>query len=111
MTVDLPSFEKELQVIENFIIEQKIQQSDNYKDWYDYFVKIYGKKRTNLHLYVINSFICFIAKLYIAKYILNLNQYSCKSFSELQKIIKEKFEIEFSTEIYYFNPFFYVPQA
>ena len=51
MTVDFPNFEKALHTIEELINEREIQQSDNYKDWNNYFVKIYGKKRTNLHLF------------------------------------------------------------
>ncbi len=106
MTVDLPNFEKELEIIENIIIEKGIQQSDNYKEWFDYFVKIYGKKRTDLRLFAINSLICFITKLFIAKYILNHDQYSFKIITELNDIVKEKYNIEISTELTYFNPFF-----
>jgi len=60
MTVDLLKFEKELEYIEEFLLEKDIKQSDNYKDWFDYFVKIYGKKHTDVHLYVVFSFIYFI---------------------------------------------------
>jgi hypothetical protein len=102
MNVELPNFEKELQALENLILKKGIQQSDNYKDWYYYFVKIYGKKRTNLQLFAIHSLICLIAKLYIVKYILNLN----KIISEVEKDIKKKYDIEFSSEFYYFEPFF-----
>ncbi len=73
MTADLVNFEKELKFVENILLEKGIPQTDNYKEWYDYFVKIYGKEHTNLHLYTINSLIWFIAQLFIAKYILNQN--------------------------------------
>ena len=92
MTADLPNFEKELQINENIIVEEDILQTDNYKDWFDYFVEIYGKKRTNLHLFAINSLICFITKLFIAKYILNHDQYSSKIITEIDKIVKEKYD-------------------
>ena len=106
MNVELPNFEQELQVIENLILKKGIQQSDNYKDWYYYFIKIYGKKRTNLQLFAIYSLICLIAKLYIAKYILNLSQYSYKVISEVEKNIEKKYEFVFSSEFYYFESFF-----
>ena len=112
MTADLLNFEKELQVIENILLEKGIPQTDNYKEWYDYFVKIYGKERTNLHLYTINSLICFIAHLFIAKYILNQdldwhsNRFSSKAIEAINSQIKEKYDFEVLSENNYFLPFF-----
>jgi hypothetical protein len=114
MTADLLNFEKELQNIESILLEKNISRSGNYKDWYNYFVKIYGKAHTNLHLYTIHSLICFIAHLFVAKYVLNQDldwrsdQFSSKALKNLNKTIKEKFEVEVLSEIDYFLPFFNV---
>ena len=114
MTADLLNFEKELQIIETILLEKGIPQTDNYKDWYNYFVKIYGKRHTNLHLYTINSLIYFISHLFIVKYILNQdldwhsNQFSSKALEALNNEIKEKYDFEVLSEIDYFLPFFNV---
>ena len=114
MTADLLNFEKELEIIETILLEKNITHSDNYKDWYDYFVKVYGKQRTNFHLYTIHSLICFIAHLFIAKYILNQNldwrsnQFTSKAIKVLNSKIKEQYGVEVLSEINYFLPFFNV---
>ncbi len=112
MTADLLNFEKELKIVENILLEKRVPQTDNYKEWYDYFVKIYGKERTNLHLYTINSLICFIAHLFIVKYILNQdldwhsNRFSSKAIEAINSQIKEKYDFEVLSEYNYFLPFF-----
>ena len=112
MTVDLLKFKKELQYIEEYLLKKEIKQSDNYKEWFDYFVKIYGKKHTNVHLYVIFSLIYFIVQLFIVKYILNqeitfqAKQFPNNFFKNLKNDIKEKFKFEIGNEISYFFPFF-----
>ncbi len=114
MIADLFNFKEELQILEKILLEKGIPRTDNYKEWYDYFVKIYGKERTNIHLYTINSLICFIAHLFIVKYILNQdldwhsNQFSSKAIEVLSREIKEKYDFEILREINYFLPFFNV---
>ena len=114
MTVDLLSFEKVLQIIEKILLEKNIQRSYNYKEWYNYFVKIYGKERTNLRLYTINSLIYFLAHLFIGRYIINnelefsLNQVSSNLVIKLNKLVKNKYDFEVSSEFNYFLPFFNV---
>ena len=112
MTVDLLRFKKELQDIEDLLLKKNIKQSENYKEWFDYFVKIYGKKHTNVHLYVIFSFIYFIAQLFIVKYVLNQEitfqskQFSNNFFKNLKKDVKKRFDFEIKNEISYFAPLF-----
>jgi len=112
MTVDLLKFNKQLQDIEEYLLKKEIKQSDNYKEWFDYFVKIYGKKHTNIHLYVVFSLIYFIVQLFIAKYILNQKitfqskQFSNNFFKNLMNDIKKEFNFEIGNEISYFFPFF-----
>ena len=112
MTTDLLNFEKELQVIEDLLLEKNAQQSDNYKEWYEYFVNIYGNKRANLHLYSMHCLICFITHLFIVRYILNqdLNfnskQFSSTTLTKLNSYIKDSYDFEVSGELYYYQPFF-----
>jgi len=112
MTVDLLKFEKELQYIEDYLLKKEIQRSDNYKEWFDYFVKIYGKKHTDVHLYIVFSLIYFIAHLFMVKYVLNQEitfqskQYSNNFFKNLKNDIKKEFNFEIENEISYFSPLF-----
>jgi len=112
MSVDLLKFEKELQYIEEYLLKKDIKQSDNYKEWFDYFVKIYGKKHTDVHLYVVFSLIYFIAQLFIVKYILNQEttfqskQFSNNFFKNVKNDVKKKFDFEIGNEICYFSPLF-----
>ncbi|MFW9951633.1 MAG: hypothetical protein ACFFKA_16075, partial [Candidatus Thorarchaeota archaeon] len=105
-------FEKELHIIENLLLEKEVEQSYTYQEWYEYFVKIYGKKHTNLHLYAIYSLICLIAHIYIAKYILeqevdfNSKQFLSKLITNLSNLVKENYDFEVSGALYYFVPFF-----
>ena len=98
MTVDLLKFEKDLQYIEDYLLKKDIQQSDDYKEWFDYFVKIYGKKHTDVNLYVVFSLIYFIAQLFIIKYVLNQEitvqskQFSSNFFKNVKNDVKKKFD-------------------
>ena len=112
MIVDFPNFEKGLLIIENLLLGKNIQQSDNYKEWYEYFVNIYGKKHVNLRLYSVHSLICLIANLFILRYILNqdlkfdLKQFSSSNLSSLNNSVEKNYNFQFSGELYYFLPFF-----
>jgi SAM-dependent methyltransferase len=112
MTVDLLKFEKDLQYIEEYLLKNDIKQSDNYKEWFNYFVKIYGKKHTDVHLYVVFSLIYFIAQLFIVKYVLTQEitfqskQFSNNFFKNLKNDVKKKFNFEIGNEISYFSPLF-----
>ena len=112
MTVDFSNFEKGLLIIENLFHEKNMQQSDNYKEWYEYFVNIYGKKHANLRLYSVHSLICLIAHLFILRYILNqelelnLKQFSSTTLSKINNYVEENYDFQFSGELYYFLPFF-----
>ncbi len=112
MTVDLLKFEKDLQYIEDYLLKKDIKQSGYYKEWFDYFVKIYGKKHTNIHLYVVFSLIYFITQLFMVKYVLNqeitfqAKQFSNNFFKNLKNDIKKEFNFEIGNEISYFAPFF-----
>jgi SAM-dependent methyltransferase len=112
MIVDLLRFKKELQDIEELLLKKNIKQSDNYKEWLDYFVKIYGKKHTDVHLYVVFSLIFFIAQLFTVKYVLNQEitfqskQFSNNFFKNIKNDVKKKFNFEIGNEISYFVPLF-----
>ncbi|NVM16950.1 MAG: N-6 DNA methylase [Candidatus Lokiarchaeota archaeon] len=114
MTASIITFEKELWVIENLLLEKEIQQSENYKEWYGYFVKIYGEENTNFHLYCKYSLIGLIAHLFIAQYLLNqdlnfnIKQFSSKIITSLCNNVKENYDFDISSELYYFLPFFKV---
>ena len=101
MIVDFPNFEKGLLIIENILLGKNLQQSDNYKEWYEYFVNIYGKKLVNLRLYSVHALLCLIANLFILRYILNqelkfdLKQFSSSNLSSLNNSVEENYGFQF----------------
>lgn len=108
----LPDFEEELQRIETLLLEKNILQSENYQEWYDYFVNIYGKKSTNLKLFSIYTLICLISHLFIVRFILNqdlntiLRHFPSKFFTSLNNHVKEIYNFDISSNLYYFIPVF-----
>ncbi len=53
MKLDASKFEGELHLIKEFLLSKDIQETENYRKWYAYYVKIYGKKYTNFELFTI----------------------------------------------------------
>ena len=112
MIYNMPNFEEELQRIETLLLEKNILQSENYQEWYDYFVNIYGKKSTNLQLFSIYALICLISHLFIVRFIFNhdlktiLKQFSSKFFTNLNNDVKEIYNFDISSNLYYFLPVF-----
>ncbi|MFW9897526.1 MAG: N-6 DNA methylase, partial [Candidatus Thorarchaeota archaeon] len=112
MTLNEVKFERVLDFIEKLLIERDILQTNSYKAWYNYYINIYGKKRTNINLYVAHSLIYFFSRIFIAKYILNRellsksNIISANIIIEIISDLKPRYSIELSPEINYFLPFF-----
>jgi len=71
MKLDTSKFKGELHLIKEFLLSIDIQESENYKDWYAYYVKIYGKKYTNFDLFIVYSVVYLISQLFIVKFVLN----------------------------------------
>ncbi len=110
MNANLIDFEKQLDAIEILFLKKDILQSENYQEWYKYFVKIYGKKNTNIRLFAVYSLICLIAHFFIARFVfnqdldLNSNQISSKIFTILINNVKENYDFDVTSDLHYFLP-------
>ena len=110
MKFDTSKFKGELHLIKEFLLSIDIQESENYKKWYAYYVKIYGKKYANFDLFIIYSVVYLISQLFIVKFVLNqdLNSNQAKitpSFlKSIPRKVKELFNIKNSIEVRFFSP-------
>lgn len=110
MNANLIDFEKHLDTIENLLLKKDILQSENYQEWYKYFVKIYGKNNTNVRLFAVYSLIFLIAHFFIARFVfnqdldLNSNKMSFKIFTNLNKKVKENYDFDVTSDLHYFLP-------
>jgi len=110
MKFDASQFNSELHLIKEFLLSINIQESENYKEWYAYYVKIYGKKYTNFDLFSIYSLIYLISQLFIVKFVLNqeLNSNRVKitpSFlKSIPRKVKETFNFTSDIEVRFFSP-------
>ena len=110
MKFDASQFESELHLIKEIILSIDIQESENYKEWYAYYVKIYGKKYTNIDLFTIYSLVYLISHLFIVKFVLNqeLNSNQVKLTPGFLKLIpqkvKEMFNFNSDIEVRFFSP-------
>ena len=109
---DVGDFKSQLDDLENLLVNHKIQESPEYKEWYGKFKEIYGRKEANLKLYSTHAILITICMIFIHKYILKDNEKIQKNFDNARNIkgvldqidneLKEVKLIEFD----YFNPFF-----
>jgi hypothetical protein len=110
MKFNATTYNSELNLIREYFSNIDIQESVNYKDWYAYYVKIYGKKYTNIELYIIYSFVYLISQLFIVKFVLHqdLNSYQVKITPNFIKTVpqqvKEMFNLNNDIEVRYFSP-------
>ena len=103
MKFDASQFNSELQLVKEFLLRTNFQESENYKEWYVYFVKIYGKKYTNIDLFGIYSLVYLISQLFIVKFVLNqdLNSNRVKITPSFLKSIPRKVKefLNFTSDI------------
>jgi len=110
MKFDASKFKSELHLIKEYLLSLNIQESDNYKEWYVNYVKIYGKKYTNIDLYIIYSLVYLISQLFIVKFVLNqdLNSNQVKItpgfLKSIPRKVKEIFNLNSSIEVRFFSP-------
>jgi hypothetical protein len=107
----LEEIESELHQFEEFLESTKIQQTIQYNKWYNYYVKIYGSKFTNLRLYTLFALLYFLGYLFILKFILKYSivtyfeRFTLEKFKNLQNKIKKKYNEKLFFFEDYFNPF------
>jgi len=110
MKFNASKFEGELHLIKEVFLSIDIQESENYKEWYDYYVKIYGKKYTNIDLYIIYSLVYLISQFFIAKFVLNQELYSNQVkitpnfIKSIPRKVKEMFNFNSDIEVRFFSP-------
>ena len=108
----LEEIESELNKFEDLLESKNIQQNIHYNKWYNYFVKIYGSKYTNLRLYISFALLYFLGYLFILKFILKCNifsyfeRFTTEKFDNLQEEIKNEYNENLFLFDDYFNPFF-----
>ena len=110
MKFDASKFEGELHLIKEFLLSIDIQESENYKEWYAYYVKIYGKKYTNFDLFCIYSLIYLISQLFVVKFVLNQELISNQGkitpgfLNSIPRKVKEMFNFNSDIEVRFFSP-------
>lgn len=98
--------------LEIILEKHEIYNKPEFIEWRKDFEKIYGKKYTNLHLYIVSILIYSISYIFISKFILtkkNLLKNKIISHSvvrEIEKEVKIKYKNLNIFRIEYFNPFF-----
>jgi len=110
MKFETSKFEGELHLIKEFLLSIDIQESENYKVWYAYYVKIYGKKYTNFDLFIIYSLVYIISQLFIVKFVLKqeISSNRVKITPDFLKSIPQKvikmFNLNSEIEVRFFSP-------
>ncbi len=108
--LDLGVINDNLKNLEVLLTKHDIFQKSEFREWFDDFKKIYGKKQVNLHLYSVYALIYLIGYVFISKFVLK-NMHSGLHHKNFIKILKDV-EIEIQSkfigldlfEIDYFNP-------
>jgi type I restriction-modification system DNA methylase subunit len=110
MKLDASKFEGELHLIKEFLLSIDIQESENYKEWYAYYVKIYGKNYTNFDLFTTYSLVYLISQLFIVKFVLhqelNSNQVKITPgfLNSISLKVRERFNFSSNIEVRFFSP-------
>ncbi len=99
-----------LRSLEVLLNKHDIYQKCEFREWFNDFHPIYGKKQTNLHLYSVYALIYLIGYAFISKFILKNNNslLQHKNFLKMLKKIEIQLESNFNNlELFntkYFNP-------
>ena len=108
--LDLSYINKNLKNLEVLLTKHDIYQKREFREWFDDFKRIYGKKQTNLHLYCIYALIYLIGAAFISKFILK-NENSLlqhKNFIKMLKKVGTQIKSNFNNlnlfNTKYFNP-------
>jgi len=110
--LDLNDIKENVKILENILRKNDIYHENEFKEWFNDFKKIYGKKETNLHLYVVFALIYLIGNVFISKFILKNKSLLLdpnKSIKILKKIKEDIIPNNKNFDIFeakYFNPLF-----
>ena len=112
--LDLPYISKIISDLEKILVRNNIQSDLRFRQWLSKFQKIYGKKETNIRLYIGNSIIYFVGLLFISKYIFDETISESRTvlthIKELEQRIKVFFRHLKIIEFEYFIPFFSISE-
>jgi len=98
--------------LENILKKNEIYNKQEFIEWRKDFEKIYGKKHTNLNLYVVFVLIYSISHIFISKFILTNkillknNKITHNLIREIERNVKLKYKTLNIFWFRYFNPFF-----
>ncbi|MFW9896479.1 MAG: hypothetical protein ACFFD7_11795, partial [Candidatus Thorarchaeota archaeon] len=70
-SLEIQNYNDVIDELEVLLVRNNIRDDYRFKKWLKDFQKIYGKKDTNLRLYICNSITYFIALVFISKFILD----------------------------------------
>jgi len=107
---DFNFINENLKKLENLLIKNEIYSKNEFKEWLKDFERIYGKKQTNLHLYVVFALIHLIGYVFISKFILQNKNFllnhkiSLKNFKKVEENIKSNYKYLKIFDFKYFNP-------
>ena len=110
MKFDASNSKGELHLIKEFLLRTDIQESENYKEWYAYYVKIFGKTYTNFELFITYSLVYLISQLFIVKFVfnqeLNSNQNNITPdfLKSIPRKVKDMFTLKSDIEVRFFSP-------
>ncbi|MFW9819455.1 MAG: class I SAM-dependent DNA methyltransferase [Candidatus Thorarchaeota archaeon] len=106
-----PTFIKDhLKHLEVLLVKNDIFQKCEFKEWYNDFNKMYGKKHTTLRLYCIYSLLYFISYIFISKFILKHEKslFRQKSPFKVLKVVQSELKYKIPNidlfRIKYFKP-------
>ncbi len=108
----MASINEKAKHLDEILLKSKILDNLYYKKWYNTFKLIYGKKNTNLELYILFSIIYFVGHIFISKFILNdkkdvfPNNKNLEIFKDIQDRTKDKFNNLNVFTFEFFLPFF-----
>ncbi|MFX1455037.1 MAG: N-6 DNA methylase [Promethearchaeota archaeon] len=115
-SLEIQNYNEVIDELEVLLVRNNIRDDYRFKKWLKDFQKIYGKKDTNLRLYICNSITYFIALLFISKFILDdknfikIKEVSIKALKLNEKKIEDLFKNLHLIEFDYFRPLFLISE-
>jgi len=93
---------------------KNIRKTDQYRNWKNYFTRVYGSKLTSLRLYLFLGLLYYLGYLFILKFIFNnrisiyFKKFTIKKFDDLREEIRTKYHKDIILREDYFIPLFQI---
>lgn len=115
-SLEIQNFNDVFDELEAILVRNNIPNDHRFKKWLKDFQKIYGKRDTNLRLYISNSIIYFVGLLFITKFILDdksfieIKEFSMEDLKLNEKKIGDLLKSFKIIDFEYFQPFFSISE-